>query len=259
MCVINPKTLKENNFKEVLKKSANNIIQKLPIENILKDDFTRPKTTEKEDFVINNFLALGEVETSIEQLRQSSCFISNFRLTENLKKNNISRFDHIIYHIEAHLLRTTGILDRILILTSLSFDLKIRPEKCKPNIFLFDYKGKEGKYAPVIKNRNPVLFEELVNLNETINDYREIRNEIAHQKRYKSEDLKIIEMLDLGFRDENHKQKDKNLNYQIKRVFDLAVSMYKKEMIDLNNKITEQILNIYNELVKVWSEEYEKK
>ena len=31
-------------------------------------------------------------------------------------------------------------------------------------------------------------------------------------------------MLDLGFRDENHKQKDKNLNYQIKRVFDLAVS-----------------------------------
>lgn len=253
------KKLKENNtFKQKLTKLASDIISKeLENSKSLFSDRKDIKTTVKEDYVIKTLLAINEIDITIEQLKQSTIFISHFRQTKKLTDNKITRFDHTIYHIETFLFRTTGVLDRILILQNIILDLKLEPEKCKPNNFLLNLNNKkDGKYAPILKKRSPELFLELSLLFMIINDYREIRNEITHQKRFKSEDLKTIEMFDIVQREGNNELNNPNFKYKIKHATDLIISKYKRNMISLNDKIQNHILEIYRYSENIWEEEY---
>lgn len=253
--------MKENySFKEKLANLASEIISKeLKNSNDLFADRKNTETTKKEDYVITTFLAIGEIEITIEQLKQSAIFISHFRQTKKLTENKITRFDHTIYHIESYLFRTTGALDRILILINIILDLKLEPEKCKPHNFLLNTNRKEGKYAPIIKKRSPELYLELNLLFMAINDYREIRNEITHQKRFKNEDLRTIEMLDIVQRDKNNELNVSNFKYLIKRETDKVISKYKKNMILFNDKIQKHVHEIYRYSEDIWQEEYIKK
>ena len=96
--------MKENDFSKTMSKFAREIHKKIPISDIINDT-VKPLSSIKDKYIIDCFLAFGRVETCMEQLQHSPLFLSNFRSTESLKKNNITRFDHIIYHIESYYLR----------------------------------------------------------------------------------------------------------------------------------------------------------
>ena len=171
-------------FKEKLTNLASEIISKeLKHSGYLLDEKSNLKQSSKDEFVIKSFLAIGEIEITIQQLNQSPIYISNFRQTKKIAENKVTRFDHTIYHIESYLFRITGVMDRILILINIIFDLNLKPEQCKPHNFLLDYKNKEGKYAQILKKKKPELFLELNLLLFVIDEFREIRNEITHQIR----------------------------------------------------------------------------
>ncbi|MGY5353549.1 Cthe_2314 family HEPN domain-containing protein [Wenyingzhuangia sp. IMCC45467] len=226
----------------------------LSSEFIIKND-DKYKPTNKDNFLIESFLAVAEIDIVLEQLYQTPYFLSSFRQTEKLKKNGIYRFEHIIYHIENYLFRTTGIMDRLLIFLNILLETNLKPRDCKPYNFLINKNGTEGKCAEKIKLKSPELFFELNLLNSFIDTFREIRNEITHQKRFNTEDLKKIELLNIVSKDSTIS----NEKYTLKRETDKIVFKYRDLMLKNNNEIEIQLNKIYKILDLVWSEVYKNK
>ena len=246
--------------KETFKDKLNILASKFINENLDREKGKIPvesgkKTTPKTDYLTESFLALAEIEIIFEQLEQTPYFISNFRQTKKLKEKGISRFNHIIYHIESYLFRITGIMDRMMILLNIIFETNLKPAQCKPHNFLMDKKGKEGKYAEIIKRSDPELFLELNLLGLLIQDFREIRNEITHQKRFNSKDLRNIELFNIVESD----VEINNFKYLVKKETDKTVSEYKRKMLSANENIRVHLEKIYECLDFIWSEKYEKK
>jgi hypothetical protein len=248
----------KNDFSKTMSKVAREIHEKISFSDIINNAI-KPLTNAKDKYFVDCFLAFGRVETCMEQLQQSPLFLSNFRSTESLKKNNITRFDHIIYHIESYFFRLTGLLDRLLILTNFCLELGLTNINCKPNVLINNLKGKEGKQAPRIKKISPNLLTQLIKLNNIINDFREIRNEIAHEKRYIPDYLKYIEMLDISYRSEKDTIKKNEIKKASKKAFDYLVTFEKNKMTDLNDEIIKQILMIYNEMNYIFLTQSKKK
>ena len=242
--------------KENLKNKLNSLASEFINKNLDKTPIEKGKeTTPKIDYLIESFLALAEIENIFEQLEQTPYFLSNFRQTKKLKEKGISRFNHIIYHIESYLFRITGIMDRMMLLLNIVFETNLVPEKCKSYNFLLNNEGKEGKYAGIIKKSDPELYLELNLLSLLIQDFRKIRNEIAHQKRFNSKDLRNIELFNIV---ESDIEND-NYKYVIKRETDKTVAEYKRKMLSANEKIRTHLEKIYECLNFIWSETYDKK
>lgn len=249
--------MKEIPFQRHLTNLASKIIQK-HTKALIGESEEEIKYSKKENYVVKTLLSLAEIEFVFEQLEQTPHFLSNFRHTKTLKEVRINRFHHIIYHIESHLFRTTGILDRMMIHLNEVFKFGLSQEKCKAHNLLMNRKGKEGKYAKEIRNKNPKLYSTLINLMNLIDRFRDIRNEISHQSRYRSERLMYVEMYHIfQQRGEVEFLKTPFKNH-IKKETDKSVDSYKKHMLNLNSEIRELLDEIYSYLEVVWKEEYKK-
>jgi len=215
--------------------------------------------SQKEQYTVDALLALGEIETVYDQLEQSPYFLANFRQTQALKSKGIARFDHIIYHIESHLFRATGILDRMLLLINCIFELQLPPEKAKAYNILTDKKGNEGKYASVMKSFDSTLYNNLLDLLKVIDKHRDARNEISHQKRYNNKKLNTIEMFHILQTSHNPDFTERHYLYFAKQEADKVVKVYKEKMLKFNNKIRSLIDAIYTGLENRWVTEYQNK
>ena len=102
------------------------------------------------------------------------------------------------------------------------------------------------------------MLTQLDKLNNVINDFRETRNEIAHEKRYIADYLKHIEMLDMSYRFEKDIIKKNEIKKALKKAFDYLVTFEKNKMIDLNEKIIYHISIIYNEMNYIFLTQCEK-
>ncbi|WP_426324364.1 Cthe_2314 family HEPN domain-containing protein [Pedobacter sp. R-06] len=143
-------------------------------------------------------LALSEVEEFVLQLYQSVIYLSGFRTNQAVREARITRYHHIVYHIEGHLLRTTGILDRLLILVNEILELGISEHNCKANQMLYIRKSIKASHAMHI-NYYPGLFGSLVSVMEQIELLREDRNMVAHQKGINYDDLRKIQVLNYWY------------------------------------------------------------
>jgi hypothetical protein len=155
------------------------------------------------------------VVTTAEQLTQTTVFLSNFRSTPQLKEHGISRYDHIVYHLENFLVRITGTFDRRLILVNVALDLGNEPEDCR--------------YSLIKKNRHVTGTEvpsPLAEINRIVKPYRELRNIVAHRKRYSEDRLRTLEMFHLV----GKVDPDEKWDHVVKLEADRAVSEKKREM-----------------------------
>lgn len=252
--------MREIPFLRHLTNLASSIIQKYSDEN---KDFLKSNEpilyNRDEAYVVNSLLSLGEVETVFDQLEQSPYFLSNFRITDSLKKEGINRFHHIVYHIESHLFRAAGILDRLFIHINTVLNIGLTPEECKPYNLLVTLKGKEGKYNKQIKQYGSDLNDELINMLNSVNKLRDLRNFISHQGRYQSEHFKHIEMYYILLASEGpNEYKEGRYKYFYKSKTDNAIKRSKTEMLTFNNEIRLQLDFIYSRIEEIWKVEYEK-
>jgi hypothetical protein len=199
-----------------------------------------------EQYLKDSFLALGEVDVLLIQLNHSAILLANFRSTKALKKNKISRYDYIVYHIEGYLLRVTGILDRVLILVNIVLNLKIKHYKCKASYMLVDDNKKSG-IAGVIKDIDAKLFNELLSLSAYIDMFREDRNQIAHSKRISYQDLSHIEAYCIVSHDDVTGEFTK-WAHLFKREADKKVMEYKNDFIKCSDKINSLLQPIFASL-----------
>ena len=168
------------------------------------------------------FLSGAEIATVCNQLEQSIYFMTNFRSTRKLKDNNINRYDHILYHLESHLIRITSCYDRCLILANNIYMLGNTDSNCKHNIII------NNKYI-----KGSSVGCKLESIYNFIQPYRKKRNIVIHHAGYNHIDLRKIEGMSILEKQEE----DIFLKYYFKKIIDNFIFDRKSELSEFNNNL----------------------
>ena len=148
-----------------------------------KPDYSR-EPDEHEFFLLGVGTALAEVLTTFEHLTYLPVFLANYSPTPAMERKGINRHKHLTYHIESYLVRTQGVLDRILKLVDAIFHLLNDPKQCREAVILNNQKVKRTKIPNIIKN-----------LRKLLSRYSADRNQIVHHHSVTNDELRRLEML----------------------------------------------------------------
>ena len=116
--------------------------------------------------------------TIVEQMTYAVDSLSGFRAGRVVAGRPITRLDHIVYHLEGHLIRTCSVLDRALQLVNVVFRLGIPERECR--------------FAVVGQNRHVMdtpVADALRNIDNTTQPHRSQRNLVVHRSRYSDDGL----------------------------------------------------------------------
>ena len=196
-----------------------------------------------EEYLRTTLLCGGELATTCIQLDQTIQFLANFRSTKKLKEYKINRYDHVVYHLENHLIRITSIFDRCLILTNQVFLLGNTPKNCKQHIIY------NNQYV-----QGTIIVNILKKIEKHINPYRTKRNVIVHQEGYSHKELRILEAFSIL----EKQGEDFFHQYYYKGRIDGFVKGRKAELVIFNNTLFQLIDDFLTELLKVFEKKYKK-
>lgn len=196
-----------------------------------------------EEYLRTTLLCGGELATTCFQLDQIIQFLSNYRSTKKLKEYKINRYDHVVYHLENHLIRITSIFDRCLILTNQVFLLGNTPKNCKRYIIY------NNQYV-----QSTIIVKILKKIEKHINPYRAKRNVIVHQEGYSHKELRILEAFSIL----EKQGEDFFHQYYYKGLIDGFVKERKAELVIFNNTLFQLIDDFLTELLKVFEKKYKK-
>ncbi|WP_025141557.1 Cthe_2314 family HEPN domain-containing protein [Pedobacter jeongneungensis] len=222
-----------------------------------RDGFTPKRAlTLSEEYVRNSLLALSEVETLMKQLGQATLYLSSYRAIPAFKKSQITRYDHIVYHMEMHLFKTTSVLDRLLILTNIILIIGAEQKKCKTAFFLFPKSGKL-EYRRKIESY-PGLYRALVKVEVCIEPYREDRNMVAHHKNIDYGELRPVEMYSALLRSDRGDDPDFSSKFKVvaKTQTDRVVADFKKSLEMFNQDLRLILEEVYKILREIFDEKY---
>lgn len=210
--------------------------------------------TKYEQYFYDCFQGMGEVHTLMRQLDQTAIFFANFRSIKSMKAQDITRYDHMVYHLESYVLRVTGILDRLLIFVNQVLCLGMEEASCKPHMML---SGKNGKKGPVTPRVEAVdgLFTALDSVRTFVDQFREQRNEVAHSRRWEALDMRRIEMFHIVL----SKTDDPEIlmrEFIIKRETDLKMWEYKAQMLNNTRQLKKLVADVFAILLVCFEEKY---
>ncbi|WP_345954004.1 Cthe_2314 family HEPN domain-containing protein [Mucilaginibacter sp. PAMB04168] len=209
-----------------------------------------------EEYIQRSLLAIGEVDGLVRQLNYSAILLANFRNTPTMKRNKISRYEYMIYHIEGYLLRVTGVLDRLLKLVNTILDLKLNDNACIASMMIHSRKGVKGLHNDRIETMVPGLTNALLEISRYIEKFREDRNMIAHKGKIHYQDLREIEMFHIVLQNDPEEE-IKKFEWYIKILTDKKVVEYKKDFQNCTETIESLLLPIYT-LLEVFFNNYQK-
>ena len=171
-------------FTEILLNKIKPILQKLITNGGEDYSINQSDLTDKEKYIYEVTQQIIQLDDIFNQLELSITFLSNFRSTDKLKIKDITRADHIKYHIENYIIRIVGTYDRSLILTNEVFRLGNIPRNCTQNIILQNTKIKDTATFTILKE-----------IEKFVQNFREERNLIIHRGIYSTKQLRSLELL----------------------------------------------------------------
>lgn len=127
-------------------------------------------------------LAAVEVIQINRQLSHAQVLLAGYRARPETVRRRLNRFEYVVFGIENHLLRTTALLDRCLILTNQVFRLGNNPPYCRERIILGN--------AFV---RGTPTADKLRELSRHVESRRAPRNIVAHRSQHTTPELSHIE------------------------------------------------------------------
>jgi len=247
----------EDSFLQYLSRLSLPMIEDQSLVREARDGFD-PKRPLKlsEEYLRDTSLALSEVEMLMKQLKQATLYLSSYRSIPAFKKNEITRYDHIIYHLEMHLFKTTSVLDRLMILTNIILELGDTQKNCKASVFLFPKNGKK-EYRDKIDSYTG-LYRALVKVAVCIEPYREDRNMIAHHKNIDYKELRPVEMYSLLLRLDRGEDKDFISNFKVlaKTETDRTVAQLKKSLEIFNDDLKVLLDEVYSILRTIFTQRF---
>jgi hypothetical protein len=236
-------SLSDHSFMKRLGQLATSVIEEtLAVDKVSGDyEFTRP-FRKHEEYMRTVLLAAGELETVCEQLDQTVCFLSNFRSTQKLKEHGITRLDHVVFHLENHLIRMVASFDRALILDNEVFMLGNDPRNCTRQVIL---RNLHIAGTPVA--------EVLTDMNRYVEPYRGQRNVIIHREQFKHEDMRQLELL---YRAQQLDPSFALLHFT-KRETDRFVADRKAELASANEGLFKIVDRLFSRLEKEFAKRYD--
>ena len=180
------------------------------------------------------FSSVPAVIYNLNQIRQAGLFLSGFRTTKRLKEHEITRLDHIVYHVENFFLRTTGCLDRCLVLVNDALDLGLQPEDCTHRLIRTISHVKRSPIQGVLGEINAI-----------VKPYRNQRNLIAHRARHTDDELDDVILFDLVVRIE---PTDEARYHHYKLRSDRYVAAKQEEIDQVADKLTTACSHLFDKL-----------
>ncbi|NYF80694.1 Cthe_2314 family HEPN domain-containing protein [Granulicella arctica] len=183
---------------------------------------------EHEYFLIEVAASMANLLTLCQQLDQIPILIGNHRQTSAMDKAYINRHSLIVYHLENYIIRTQGLLDRVLKLVNSAFHLTNSPQNCR--------------FAVVVQNvkvQVSDVHEPLKKLNKLLARYSGVRNEIVHHHSIKDDALRRLDMYFLLERWEKLSKKEHPIEFQehIKDTIFEVLWFKKRELMAFNDEM----------------------
>ena len=144
-----------------------------------------------EDYARRVFFSATAVTDNLNQIKQAGLFLSGFRTSARLKAHGVTRLDHIVYHIENFFLRTTGCLDRCLVLVNDAMDLGLEPEDCSYRLV-----------RSISHVRRSPVQGVLGQINAVVKPYKDQRNLVAHREKHTDSELRDVELFNFVLKHE---------------------------------------------------------
>lgn len=141
---------------------------------------------EHEFFMLSVARTMSYLLSCCEQLEQIPVMLKTHRQTNTLQKADITRPHLISYHLENHLIRMEGLMDRLLKLLDATFHLMNDPSQCR--------------WQTISRNRKiqaSTLLPHLKSLRRMLDRHSAQRNDVVHHHSLMDDDLRRIEMFEL--------------------------------------------------------------
>lgn len=192
------------------------------------------KATPKESVAIDILLSFVKITECIDQINFSIDMLSGFRQ----KKNGImNRHDHILFMMENFYLRITSIFDRTLLFTNLLFDIGLPDRECRESTIIKNKKVKGTKVQTELKK-----------LSKYTNEFRQIRNQVAHSTSIQDEKLTPIQSFCFLMEQEySHEFERYKTLYKVES--DKYISEKKTELTESSEKITCMISDFFDSMI----------
>jgi len=137
--------------------------------------------TATESYAFEIMYSLISINSCLDQLHYSVELLSGYR--KQYAPKGMNRSDYITYGIENYYLRLTSVYDRCLRLTNAVYKLGLPEKECKESTII---KNKHIKDTDIAKH--------LKLLNKFTSDFRQHRNNVAHNSTYSEEKLDRLNM-----------------------------------------------------------------
>jgi hypothetical protein len=189
------------------------------------------------------FLLLASLLTVCSQLDHTVQLLSGYRASQT--PDNYSRLDHIVYHLENHLIRVVMVPDRVLLLVN--------------DVFRIGLPEKECKQSTVIDNlrvRNTPVRDYYRELEKYIQPYRTQRNIIVHGSKYTDPDIERLDLLYI-IQNSNDEEPQNLRYYYLKRITDQVVRQKQQELTKVNKELFTLLDEVLSALQDSFIIEYE--
>jgi len=189
--------------------------------------------TIKEKKAIEILFGINRITECIDQIYFSIEMLSGFRK----KKNSIiNRHDHVVFMIENFYLRTTSVFDRMLRFSNVIFDIGLPEKECRESTIIRNQKIKGTPVELALKK-----------VDKLINDYKPIRNQVAHANTFQDDELPTIQefyyLIDKGT------PELKKYKHFYKLRANRYVNNKKEELIKSANQIKKATLEFFDSMV----------
>ena len=169
----------------------------------------------KENRAIEILLSASKISENLDQIYFTIDLLSGYR---KRKSSIMNRHDYMVFMLENFYLRITSILDRALRLTNLVYEIGLPERECRESTVIKNLKIKGTDVEKTLKK-----------INKYVNEYKPIRNQVAHQSTFHDDELNSIEgfyiLVDQDYTDDiyrfGHHYKTKADRYVAKRKTEL--------------------------------------
>jgi hypothetical protein len=192
--------------------------------------------TRKEKRVMEIVLKVNTITECIDQLYFSIEMLSGYRKRKNSKMN---RHDYIVFMIENYYLRITSIFDRILRFCNIVYEIGLPEKECRESTII---KNKKIKGTNIEKILNKI--------NKFSNEFKPIRNKVAHQESFYDSKLSYVQAYYLLIEEESSDELMKYKNIY-KSTSDSYVIEKKDDLLEATNRLKEMISEFFDLILPI--------
>lgn len=199
------------------------------------------RITKKDEYVEGVFTATTNMLMTLEFLHFVPKFIDSLKQKKSIEAKGISLPQYLQFHLESYIIKSSTILDQMVILTNQIYHLGISPKRCTLEILLDNYFTKNSEALKLIKNYS-----------KTITEIKYHRNLIVHHGNFNDKELNKLYSLYIVTSGEE--EYDSIFNIQKTNLSKNYILTKINELQKHNAEIEKAILDLHQKLKPIFNQ-----